>query len=98
MVQRRFLQISSVILTIWLLAGICGCTLKSEEYILGHQILEPKTNIVLALFDGSEKRTVHENDMKEFLEEPLEKFGFEMIAYSYACKWKLKSQVQRAAT
>jgi hypothetical protein len=22
----------------------------------------------------------------------LEKFGFEMIAYSYPCKWKLKSQ------
>jgi hypothetical protein len=27
----------------------------------------------------------------------LEKFGFEMIAYSYPCKWKLKSQKQRAA-
>jgi len=28
----------------------------------------------------------------------LEEFGFEMIAYSYACKWKLKSQKQRGAT
>ncbi len=28
----------------------------------------------------------------------LEKFGFEMIAYSYPCKWKLKSQKQRVAT
>jgi hypothetical protein len=28
----------------------------------------------------------------------LEKFGFEMIAYSYPCKWKLKSQNQKVAT
>jgi hypothetical protein len=28
----------------------------------------------------------------------LEKFGFEMIAYSYPCKWKRKSQKQRGAT
>jgi hypothetical protein len=28
----------------------------------------------------------------------LEKFGFEMIAFSNACKWKLKSQQQRVAT
>jgi len=28
----------------------------------------------------------------------LEKFGFEMIAYSYPCKWKLKSQKQRVTT
>lgn len=28
----------------------------------------------------------------------LEKFGFEMIAYSYPCHWKLKSQKQRIAT
>jgi len=28
----------------------------------------------------------------------LEKFGFEMIAYSYPCKWKHKSQKQRVAT
>jgi hypothetical protein len=28
----------------------------------------------------------------------LEKFGFEMIAYSYPCKWKLKSQNQNVAT
>jgi hypothetical protein len=27
----------------------------------------------------------------------LEKFGFEMIAYSYPCKWKLKSRKQRVA-
>jgi hypothetical protein len=28
----------------------------------------------------------------------LEKLGFEMIAYSYPCKWKLNSQKQRVAT
>jgi GNAT superfamily N-acetyltransferase len=28
----------------------------------------------------------------------LEKFGFEMIAYSYPCKWRRKSQKQKAAT
>ena len=28
----------------------------------------------------------------------LEKFGFEMIAYSCPCKWKLKSRNQRLAT
>ncbi len=27
----------------------------------------------------------------------LEKFGFELIAYSYPCKWKLKSHKQRVA-
>lgn len=27
----------------------------------------------------------------------LEKFGFEMMAYSYPCKWKLKSHKQRVA-
>jgi hypothetical protein len=28
----------------------------------------------------------------------LEKFGFEMIAYSYPCKWKLKSREENGAT
>jgi len=28
----------------------------------------------------------------------LEKYGFEMVAYSYPCKWKLKSQKQRDTT
>ena len=28
----------------------------------------------------------------------LEKFGFEMIAYAYPCKWKLKSQRENGAT
>ncbi len=28
----------------------------------------------------------------------LEKFGFEKIAYSYPCKWKLRSQKQRVAS
>jgi hypothetical protein len=39
--------------------------------------------------------TVDASDMSRPI---LEKFGFEMIAYSYPCKWKLKSQEQGDAS
>lgn len=61
---------------------VFGCQKKQETTsILGYKFLSPADNIILALYDGSEKRTDNNNEIKTFLQVPLERLGFQVKYY-----------------
>jgi len=78
MVCKHFSIGKILILAAFLLFTALGCGLKDGQTILGHSILPAKKNVVLALFDGSEAKTIQSNEIKDYLEESLKKFGFDI--------------------
>ncbi len=78
MVYKPFASITKLVLAFFILLTFSSCGLKGEHSICGHTILSPKTNVILALFDGSENKTIYNNEIADFLEGPLTKFGFEV--------------------
>jgi hypothetical protein len=78
MFDKYPVSVTRLVLAIFLLLTLSSCGLKDEHVVSGHPILAPKTNVILALFDGSENKTIYNNEIVDFLEEPLEKFGFQV--------------------
>ena len=60
-----------------LLVVLAGCKPQKHQEPFSDKFIEPKSNIILALYDSTENRDFEENEIKYFLEETLETKGFE---------------------
>ena len=66
-----------LILSIFSIIILSGCGQKPQT-IFVHNFLKPPGNVIVALFDSSEKRTTENNEIKKFLEKNLEILGFKV--------------------
>jgi len=74
----------SLFLSLSLILSGCGklFRIKPQDTILGYKFLEPKGNIVLALFDSSEGRKADTIEIKKYIEKDLEGLGYKVIYHN----------------
>ena len=80
-VNRRFTHIPLAILCLSVIVLACGCPgqIASRDTVAGETFLVPHGNVILALYDGTEKQTAKDNEIKSYLERGLEKNGFKIV-------------------
>ncbi len=83
---KRSIPGSLLILLFCSVLFLSGCgkftRIKSQDTILGHKLLDPKGNIVLALFDSSEGRRAGIIEIKKYIEKDLEDLGYKVIYHN----------------
>lgn len=80
MFKGRFHITIGLFLTFCLIFILSGCTRQDEGTLslFNRNILSPSDNVILALFDGSEDQTFKDNEIRAFLQIPLEKMGYKL--------------------